>query len=115
MDETPKYRKKKAQNSKSEKRSDHKHEYVKTIQMSVNTINGKIDGFYWATHCKVCGRLGSIDVHNNDDFRKPEYYGKSRWWSADMYLPFDEVIAKFPDVPVYRTNPNDWKKDVRIR
>lgn len=115
MDEIGKYRKRKNQKSKSEKRSDHKHEYEKSIEMSVNICDGAIDGFYWSTHCRICGRLGKTDCINDDDFRKPEWKGKSRWWSRDMYISFDEVVEKYPDIPIYRRDQDDWFKVVRVR
>lgn len=115
MDEIGKYKKKKSQKSKAEKRSDHKHEYEKSIEMTVNTVNGAIDGFYWTTHCRVCGRLGKFDYRNNDDFRRPEWKGKHLWWSSDMYITFDEVVTKYPDIPIYRRDPDDWFKEIRVR
>lgn len=115
MDEIGKYRKRKKQKSKSENRSDHKHEYERTILMRVNSVNNHIDGYSWSTHCKICGRLGKNDVLHDDDFRKPEWKGKSRWWSADMYLSFEEIRKKYPDVPVYRMDPHDWKMGIRVR
>lgn len=115
MDEIGKYRKRKNQKSKSENRSDHKHEYERTILMRVNSVNNHIDGYSWSTHCKICGRLGENNVLDDDDFRKPEWQGKARWWSADMYLPFEEIQKKYPDVPVYRMDPHDWKMGIRVR
>lgn len=113
MDEIGKYRKKKPQNSKSVKRSDHKHQYEKSITVQYSYIDGSITGYNWSTHCSICGRLGDIEV-DNDDFRKPEYVGKRLWWSREMFLSFDEIRKKFPGIPMYRQDPEHWHRHIRI-
>ena len=113
MDEVARYRKKKPQTSKSEKRSDHKHLYEKSITVRYSYIDGEITGFNWSTHCSVCGRLGDFNIQD-DDFRKPEYVGKARMWCRDMFLSLDEIKKKFPDIPIYRQDPECWHKHVRI-
>lgn len=116
MDEIPKYRKRKQQKSKSSKRSDHKHVYEKSILIHLSCFGDHaITGFYWTTHCSVCGRIGDLSI-NDDDFRRLEYVGRGRTWSAKMYLPKEEILAKFPNVPVYQTNPDDpFGPDIRVR
>lgn len=114
MDEVAKYRKKKPQNSKSSKRSNHKHQYEKSITMQTGIHGDLPPSFYWSTHCSVCGRLGDFSI-DNDDFRKPEYRGRNLYWGKDMYLPKDVVFSMYPDIPVYARDPMDWHKEVRIR
>ena len=113
MDEIGKYRKRKFRGSKAEKRADHKHQYERTISVHVNPIDGEIDGFYWTTHCSICGRLGDYET-DNDDFRNPEYIGRRLWWCREMFLSMEEIKKKFPDIPMYRRDPDDWHKEVRL-
>lgn len=112
MDEVARYRKKKPQTSKSEKRSDHKHQYEKSITVKFSNDESVAD-FFWSTHCSICGRLGDFKI-DNDDFRKPEYVGRSRWWCYDMCLSMEEVKKKFPGIPMYRQDPDCWQKHIRI-
>lgn len=117
MDErdVPKYRKRKRQNSKAAKRSDHKHQYEKSLLLRYNMINGEFSGCNWATHCAVCGRRGDFNPDDND-FRKLEYKEKHLLWCAKMYLTPEEILKKFTDVPAYRSDPNDYfAPDIRIR
>lgn len=108
----PKYRKKRPRVSKSSKRSDHKHQYVKTISMTGNKFG--TPRFYWSTHCSICGRPGDFNI-DNDDFRKPEWKGKIRIWAKDMCIPFDEVVKKYPDIPIYGDSPDDPFGQVRVK
>lgn len=100
MDEIPRYRKKKSQASKSSKRADHKHEYVKSITMHRNPYRPELISWYWTTNCKVCGRQGDFIV-DNDDFRKPEYKGRRLFYTAGMFLSPREILERFRDFPVY--------------
>ena len=113
MDEAPKYRKKKSQKSKASNRADHKHQYEKTISVKFNSISGEINGYFWTTHCSICGRLGDFNM-NNDDFRKPEYVGKPLFWSKDMFLSLEEIRKKYPDIPMYQSDPEDFGKETRF-
>lgn len=114
MDEVAKYRKKKSQKSKSSKRSDHKHQYEKTITMNTGLHGNMPPDFYWSTHCAICGRRGEFSI-DNDDFRKPEYIGRKLFWASDMCLSQEEVFAKYPDIPVYKNVENDFFEEIRIR
>lgn len=111
MDEVPKYRKKKPQGSKASKRADHKHRYVKTISMRKNIYDHSLLTFYWSTHCEICGRYG--EYLGDDGLRKPGCEGL-RGWVPDMYLSFDEIRERYPDIPVYGNQSGDLFEDVRI-
>lgn len=120
MDEVPRYRKKKPQISKSAKRADHKHKYEKSILIVSRTRDEPVTiSVSWAEFCSVCGRFKRRMVglpHADDEvFVKPEYRGRNLWWSYDMYRPVDEIIAEFPDFPVYTNDPDDYFTYIRIR
>lgn len=108
----PKYRKKRPRVSKSAKRSDHKHQYVKTITMT--RLRSGSEDFHWSTHCSICGRGGDFNI-DNDDFRKPEWKGKILLWAQNMCISFDEVVKRYPDIPIYGNVPGELFKEVRIR
>lgn len=113
--DVPKYKKKKSQESKSEKRSDHKHAYEKSILLYIDS-DGIVNWANWSQHCSICGRLKSIDHWNVDEFRKTEFQGRSRGFFLNDYLSLDDIFKKFPNVPIYRNNPNEiFGKDVRLR
>lgn len=114
MDEVARYKKKKPQNSKASKRANHRHRYEQSITMHTG-LNGDLPpSFYWSTHCSICGRLGDFCI-DNDDFLKPEYKGKARFWCEGMCIPKEEVFAMYPDVPVYTNVPNEFGKEIRVR
>lgn len=112
MDEIPKYKKKKPQKSKANKRADHKHQYVKTISIRRNIFNHNLMTIFWSTHCSICGRFG--EYLGDDDFKKPEYKGV-RVYGPDIYLPVSEILEMYPDVPVYSNPSAELEEDVRIR
>lgn len=106
MDEVPRYKKKKSQASKSSKRSDHKHEYVKAITAWRNPYRPALLSWNWTTNCKVCGRQDAF-IGNNDDFRKPEYAGRRLFHAPDMFLSPREILERFPGYPVYLQDTDD--------
>ena len=106
MDEIPRYKKKKSQASKSSKRANHKHEYVKSITMRRNPYRPELISWYWTTNCSVCGRQGDFIV-NNDDFRKPEYIGRRLFHTDGMFLSPCEILRKFREFPVYLQDADD--------
>ena len=108
----PKYRKKRPQVSKSSKRSNHKHLYEKTITMHL--CKSGSTNFYWSTHCSICGRSGEFNI-DNDDFRKPEWKGRVRVWAQNMCISLDEVIKRYPDIPIYGNVPDKLFEEVRIK
>ena len=116
MDEVPRYRKKKPQVSDSSKRSKHKHIYEKSISMYINTVRPELKSYHWSTHCSVCGRRGDFSFLN-DEFRRPEYRGRRLFMDYEMYLPYEEIIAMYPDIPIYATDPeaDDPWAEKRIR
>lgn len=101
FEDTPKHKKKKDQSSKSNRRSDHKHNYVKVI------TSGWLMGFTWAYRCSVCGRIKSVPFSENSTGltreEKPRVYGKN------TYLSIEEIHEKFPDIDIYvaKEDPNN--------
>ena len=90
--DVPSYRKKKPSGkSKSEKRSDHKHEYETCIVKYVF--------FNWGQRCKVCGRIKTDWQRSDRELIKPEFQ-HVRSFSLDYYLPVKEMRSKFPGVKV---------------
>ena len=116
QNDIPKYRKKKSQESKSSKRSDHKHKYAKSIRM-VYGSNGKLFNVCWSEHCDICGRRGDSDLFNDRDFKQSEYTKEPYKRILGHYLSYNDICKKFPDVPIYRNDPDDaiFGKDIRLR
>lgn len=112
-EEVGKYRKKKPQTSKSAKRADHKHDYERAITIHINPFDTSILSFFWTERCSICGRLGKW-IGEEDDFKKTEYHGR-HVYGRDVFLSKEEILKKFPDVPVYETDPDDMWNQVRIR
>ena len=95
MDERePKHRKKKpSDKSKSDARSDHKHEYEPCILKYVL--------YTWGERCSICGRTRSKwNKAKNRLLRRPESLGKAGVGLND-YLSVAEMKEKFPGVKVY--------------
>ena len=88
--ETPKYKKKKDNGSKSNRRSSHKHDYEEVI------VQGWLFGFSWAYRCKICGRI------------KSKSYAMSHEGLRKDFLSAEELHEKFPDkdIYIYQTNEN---------
>lgn len=100
IDDTPKYRKKRPQNSKVAKRADHKHEYAKTITMSKPRYSD-LPCFFWSEHCLICGKMRNL-WFSSKDFRDEK---------TQRRLFLKEVIEKYPGVPIYE---NDLWAEKRI-
>ena len=116
--EIGRYHKKKTQSSKSKKRSDHKHEYTKSITMHVSPLDNTIVRYSWSTHCWICGRRGSSQLGGiPTEFLRPEYRDQKHLYLGhdDVLLPFAEIRRQYPDIPVYKTDQNNWKVDIRVR
>lgn len=100
-EENAKYKKKKDQSSKSNRRSDHKHNYVKIIK------SGWLMGYTWAYRCSICGRTKSVPYAESTIGLtrevKPKIYGK------DTYLSLKEIHEKYPetDIFIYKENPDN--------
>lgn len=91
-DDSPVYRKKKPSNtSKSEKRSDHKHEYEPCIV--------KYIFFNWGQQCRVCGRIKTDWQKSDRELIKPEYQN-ARSFALDHYLDIKDMKKKFPGIKV---------------
>ena len=88
----PKHRKKKpSDTSRSEKRSNHKHEYEPCIIRYF---------FYnWGVRCRICGRIVT-KPSGNTDFLRPESIGKPGVGSDD-FLSVSELRQKYPGVGIY--------------
>ena len=89
---------------------DHEPEYVKTIEARLNPITNCHWSFAFVDRCRVCGHSAMNFrkyLEEDDLLKKPEFRGK-KGYSRGMFLPYKEIAAMFPDIPVYRssrTNP----------
>lgn len=92
------YRKKHPQTSKNRKRADHKHQYEKVV---LHTIVG----WDWGQCCTVCGRISNKFAFASEDFMRPGRKRRSGVSSADFYS-LEEVLTKFPGIPVYLYDSN---------
>lgn len=117
QNDVPKHRKKKSQESKSEKRSDHKHDYVKSIYICFDDeTTEKVRYAHWAKICSICGRLGHIDMNEDPKLRKAEYRQIHPWIKSHEYLGYEQLIQAFPKVPMYRNNTEViFGKPVKLR
>ena len=89
----PAHRKKKPRDtSRSERRSDHKHEYEPCIVRFIAFFN-------WGERCRICGRTRE-KWGRDDDFLRPESIGKPGI-STNDFLSVRELREKFPGVSVY--------------
>lgn len=106
-EETMRHRKKKDQQSKSSKRSDHKHQYEKCIAETMI-------GWSWAKACKICGRFksGKLSFFNSDSsgLRYPEKENYAGYCKEDFYT-LEELRQKYPYVKIYTFNNQDETSD----
>lgn len=94
-DETlPKHKKKKAQTSKSNKRSDHKHQYEKIII--------KNWGWIWGERCVICGRIKTNYLVHCPEFCKEPFCNEDPRYLR--FLTVDEIKRKFIGIPIYKYN-----------
>lgn len=91
MDETFPYKKKKPQNSKSSRHSDHKHRYEKIIVKSFL-------GWHWGERCTVCGRVKEKSLFVKE-FIKPEYRNYP-YYSPDYCFSVEEMKEKYEGIPI---------------
>lgn len=100
--ETPKYKKKKDNGSKSNRRSSHKHDYEEVI------VQGWLFGFSWAYRCKICGRIKSKSYAMSHEGLRKEVPTKTGCISSRDFLSAEELHEKFPDkdIYIYQTNEN---------
>ncbi len=92
------HRKKHPQTSKSRKRADHKHQYEKVILQT-------IVGWDWGQCCTICGRISNQFAFASEDFMRPDRKQRPGVSSADFYS-LEEVLSKFPSIPVYLYDSN---------
>ena len=82
--EIPKYRKKKSNSSKSEKKSDHKHEYAQCVRLS--EVDWKDELYpYRAEYCGLGGKLKHEHL--------PICDGK--------WLNTEETLERYSDLPAF--------------
>ena len=119
-----KHKKKKFQGSKSNKRSNHKHDYEKSIKIifwdrkaPYYTPENDMFRVYWSSHCRICGKENpKADFFDDKDFKVSPYDQKPYSGFIGHYMSYDDICEKFPDVPIYRNHPTQWfGKDVRMR
>lgn len=97
--DVPAYRKKKRSGvSKSEARSDHKHEYEPCIVKYVL--------YNWGERCSVCGRMRFDWSRSKKELMRPESAGRAGIGLND-FLTVREMKEKFPGVRVYEEY---WEK-----
>lgn len=99
-DDIPKYRKKKNNDSKSSKRSDHKHQYKRII------LKGFI-GWIWGEKCEICGRVKAKPVIACREFIRPECQNP-HLLSERIYYTYEELVNLYPDVEVIDKAPWDF-------
>ena len=90
--EVAKHRKKKNNSSRSEKKSDHKHEYHDCIVLYIYNWADR----YYTRREKYCVICGKINEHRNFNESFNDYY-------IDCSLNGDEnsFKEKYPDLPVF--------------
>lgn len=95
-EEEVRHKKKKPQNSKSQKRSDHKHEYE-------DVIVGGLLGWNWGKVCKICGRLDtnkSFGTSSYKEFLRDEYK-EHHGISVKYFYTAEELKEKYPGTKIY--------------
>lgn len=97
-DTTP-YKKKKDQKSKSNKRSNHKHQYKKIIIKS-------FIGWQWAEKCEICGRIKYKFTLSDKEFRRPETLG-APYLNRQCYYTYEELLKLFPNYEII--NQDMWE------
>ena len=98
INEIPKYKKRKDNSSKSNKRSSHKHEY-ETILLDYGFL-----GFSWVYRCKICGRLKFLNYSAaNKGLRKTS---DNKTIGKNTYFSLEELHEKYPDTRIFR-RPHD--------
>lgn len=101
----PKYKKKKNNSSKSNKRSDHKHKYTTII------MRGFV-GWIWGKECEICGRVKSNHFMDRD-FIKPECKddsctGEEKYYSSiseKNYYSYEELRKIYPNIKIIEKAP----------
>ena len=86
----PKYRKKKESNtSKSNKKANHKHEFIDCL-----LIDEKHNNPHKSSYCKICGKIDGVCLleteKTNSGYRK--------------MLSNEEIFEKYKDLPQFRVN-----------
>jgi hypothetical protein len=94
------YRKKKDQFSKSNRRSDHKHDYEKII------VPG-LFGYMFAQRCTLCGRIKhySFAQTRYKEFLKGNRRNSFGIGGNDIMTP-DEIHAAFPGIRIFTYDRN---------
>lgn len=89
--DTP-HKKKKDQKSKSNKRSNHKHQYEKVI------VKGFIS-WQWAEQCTICGRIKYNCRILDKEFIKPEFR-QSAYISQRICYSQEELTQLYPNIKI---------------
>ena len=94
-EEIPKYKKKKQSSvSKSERKSDHKHEYADCLLIDNENRHTK------AQYCTICGKINDM-----------QFFETVRVEQGYRMLDSDEVYQKYKDLPQFMVN-SVWDKYV---
>lgn len=107
MEEIPRWRKpsQTASRSKSNRRASHKHQYEPVIFWDFL-------GFRWSGRCRLCGKFQStyrqFSTARRADFMTLETQTARR--GGKNYLGLEEIERKFPGVPVYRQEGEEYQQ-----
>ena len=100
IQEIPKHKKKSENKSKSNKRSNHKHDYERVILQQWG------DNYSWGKRCKICGRV--IDEwKRTEDLIKSKYYISEFKSTIEIFYSPSELKKKFPNLPILKQE--GWK------
>ena len=94
----PKYKKKKNNSSKSNKRSDHKHQYITII------MRGLV-GWVWGAECQICGRI-KLNRFIDKSFIRPQYKD-CPYISEKIYYSYEELRKIYPNMKIIESDPWD--------
>ena len=112
VSEEPKHvRKSSSSTSRSDKRSDHKHEYEKVIVRFIR-------GFEWSERCRICRKFAPWKTSaciSRRDFVRPEFLSRRGFrFKANEYLSLDDIRRKFPDVLIFEEKIDKEKHKLYI-
>ena len=97
LNEVPKYRKKKTSKSKSENKSDHKHQYDDCLLVDAENRP------YKAKYCIICGKINNVKTFETDRFDGGLF----------RMLTYDEVFQKYKGLKQFQVK-DMWDKYVSI-
>lgn len=97
LNEIPKYRKKKSSKSKSENKSDHKHQYDDYLLVDAENRP------YKAKYCIICGRINNVKTFETEKIDDGHF----------RMLDYNEVFQKYKDLKQFQVK-DMWDKYISI-